>query len=49
VIDRICRWVLSRLLRRIAEGSLTVIEDGEPRVYGSGPPAATMIVRSSRT
>jgi cyclopropane-fatty-acyl-phospholipid synthase len=49
VIDRICRWVLSRFLRRIAQGSLTVIEDGEPRVYGAGPPAATMIVRSSRT
>jgi cyclopropane-fatty-acyl-phospholipid synthase len=49
VIDRVCRWVLSRFLRRIAEGGLTVIEDGVPRVYGSGPPAATMIVRSSRT
>jgi cyclopropane-fatty-acyl-phospholipid synthase len=49
VIDRVCRWVLSRFLRRIAEGSLTVIENGEPRVYGSGPPAATMIVRCTRT
>jgi cyclopropane-fatty-acyl-phospholipid synthase len=41
--------VLSRFLHRIAEGSLTVIENGEPRVYGSGPPAATMIVRCTRT
>ncbi|HTU87872.1 MAG TPA: cyclopropane-fatty-acyl-phospholipid synthase family protein [Solirubrobacteraceae bacterium] len=49
MIDRICRWLLSRFLRRIARGSLTVIEDGEPRVYGSALPAATMIVRSSRT
>jgi cyclopropane-fatty-acyl-phospholipid synthase len=49
VIDRICRWVLSRFLCRIAQGSLTVIENGEPRVYGSGPPAATMVVRRSRT
>jgi cyclopropane-fatty-acyl-phospholipid synthase len=49
VIDRICRWVLSRFLHRIAEGSLTVIENGKPRVYGSGPPAATMIVRCPRT
>jgi cyclopropane-fatty-acyl-phospholipid synthase len=49
VIDRICRWILVRFLRRIAEGSLTVIEDGEARVYGSGPPAATMIVRCART
>ncbi|HTX11022.1 MAG TPA: cyclopropane-fatty-acyl-phospholipid synthase family protein [Solirubrobacteraceae bacterium] len=49
MIDRICRWILSRFLRRIAQGSLTVIENGEPRVYGSGPPAATMIIRCSRT
>ncbi len=49
MIDRVCRWVLSRFLHRIAEGSLTVIENGEPRVYGSGPPAATMIVRRTRT
>jgi cyclopropane-fatty-acyl-phospholipid synthase len=49
VIDRICRWVLSLFLSRIAEGSLTVIEQDKPRVYGSGPPAATMIIRSSRT
>jgi cyclopropane-fatty-acyl-phospholipid synthase len=49
VIDRVCRWLLSRFLRRIAYGSLTVIEAGQRRAYGSGPPAATMIVRSSRT
>jgi cyclopropane-fatty-acyl-phospholipid synthase len=48
VIDRICRWLLSRFLRRIAEGSLTVLEDGSRRVYGSGPPAATIYVRSGR-
>jgi cyclopropane-fatty-acyl-phospholipid synthase len=48
VIDRVSRWLLSRFLRRIARGSLIVVEDGERRVYGSGPPAATIIVRSAR-
>jgi len=48
VTDRMSRWLLSRLLRRIAHGSLIVVEDGERRVYGSGPPAATIIVRSPR-
>jgi cyclopropane-fatty-acyl-phospholipid synthase len=48
VIDAVARWVLSHLLRRIRRGSLTVIEDGERRVYGSGPPAATIYVRSRR-
>ncbi|HEY4827078.1 MAG TPA: class I SAM-dependent methyltransferase, partial [Solirubrobacteraceae bacterium] len=46
--DRMSRWLLSRLLRRIARGSLILVEDGERRVYGSGPPAATIIVRSPR-
>jgi cyclopropane-fatty-acyl-phospholipid synthase len=48
VIDRISRWLLSRFLRRIRTGTLTVIEDGERRVYGSGPPAAAIFVRSRR-
>ncbi len=48
MIDRICRRVLSRLLRRIGTGSLTVLEDGERRVYGSGPPAASIRVHSGR-
>ena len=43
---RLARWLLSLLLRRIRTGTLTVIEDGERRVYGYGPPAATIIVRS---
>jgi cyclopropane-fatty-acyl-phospholipid synthase len=49
VTDRISRWLLSRFLRRIAHGSLTVVEHGERRVYGSGAPAAMFIVRSPRT
>jgi cyclopropane-fatty-acyl-phospholipid synthase len=37
-----------RLLRRIGTGTLVVHEDGEQRTYGSGPPAATVYVRSPR-
>ena len=48
MIDRIARWLLSLFLRRIRTGTLTVIEAGERRVYGSGPPAATIHVRSPR-
>jgi cyclopropane-fatty-acyl-phospholipid synthase len=48
VIDRICRRLLSLLLRRIGTGSLIVLEDGERAVYGTGAPAATIAVHSSR-
>jgi cyclopropane-fatty-acyl-phospholipid synthase len=48
VIDAICRWLLARFLRRIGEGSLVVLEDGRARVFGAGPPAATIAVRSPR-
>jgi cyclopropane-fatty-acyl-phospholipid synthase len=48
VIDAAAKWVLSHFLARIRFGSLTVIENDERRVYGSGPPAATIIVRSRR-
>jgi cyclopropane-fatty-acyl-phospholipid synthase len=48
VIDRFCRWLLSRFLCRIAQGSLIVLEDGSRRVYGSGPPAAVITVHSPR-
>ena len=48
VIDRAARWILSLFLRRIRTGTLTIIEEGARRVYGSGPPAATIHVRSAR-
>jgi cyclopropane-fatty-acyl-phospholipid synthase len=47
VIDALARWLVSLLLRRIRTGTLTVVESGERRVYGSGPPAATIHVRSA--
>ena len=48
MIDRLARWLLSLFLRRIGTGSLIVVEGAQRRVYGSGPPAATIIVRSAR-
>ncbi len=45
---RLCRAGLTLLLRRIRVGSLIVVEDGAQRVYGQGPPAATVEVRSPR-
>ena len=47
MIDCVARWLVSLLLRRIRTGTLTVIEPGARRVYGSGPPAATIHVRSA--
>ena len=46
---RISRWLVSLLLRRIAVGSLLVVEGEERRVYGSGAPGATVWIRSPRT
>ena len=46
---RLSRWLVSLLLRRIAVGSLLVVEGEERRVYGSGAPGATVWIRSSRT
>ena len=48
MIDRAARWILSLFLRRIRTGTLTVVEDGRRRVFGSGPPAATIVVRSAK-
>ena len=44
-----CRAVVSAVLARIQVGSLTVVEAGRRRVYGTGAPAATVHVRSGRT
>jgi cyclopropane-fatty-acyl-phospholipid synthase len=44
----IARYIADRFLRRIDTGQLVVVEDGERRVYGSGPPVATVHVRSPR-
>lgn len=42
----IARRVVMRLLSRISSGSLTLIEGGRETTFGTGVPAATVIVRS---
>ena len=48
MIDRIARAIAERFLRRIGTGQLVLVEDGSRRTYGSGPPVATVHVRSRR-
>jgi cyclopropane-fatty-acyl-phospholipid synthase len=48
VIDRVARMIAERFLRRIGTGQLVLVEDGTRRSYGSGPPVATVHVRSPR-
>jgi cyclopropane-fatty-acyl-phospholipid synthase len=48
MIDRLSRALLSALLTRIKVGSLVVVQNGERREFGSGPPSATVHVRSPR-
>ena len=47
-IDRLARAIVDRLLRRLGTGQLLVVEDGAHRTYGSGPPTATVHVKSPR-
>jgi cyclopropane-fatty-acyl-phospholipid synthase len=42
----LARAIAERFLRRIGTGQLVVHEDGVERTYGSGPPIATVYVRS---
>jgi cyclopropane-fatty-acyl-phospholipid synthase len=44
----VARRIAYAALERLRVGSLTVVEDGSRRVFGSGPPAATVHVRSPR-
>jgi cyclopropane-fatty-acyl-phospholipid synthase len=45
---RVCRSMVCWLLRRIRVGSLQLVEGEQRHVFGSGPPAATIDVRSDR-
>jgi cyclopropane-fatty-acyl-phospholipid synthase len=45
----VSRLVVSLLLQRLRAGSLIVVEGGERRVFGTGAPAATVVIRSPRT
>jgi cyclopropane-fatty-acyl-phospholipid synthase len=44
---RLWRLVAWLLLRQIRVGSLTIVENGRRRVFGSGPPTATIDVHSA--
>jgi cyclopropane-fatty-acyl-phospholipid synthase len=46
MMDRLSRWLISRLLCRIKVGSLLVVDGKERHTYGSGAPTATVHVRS---
>lgn len=48
MIDWIARRLVTLLLGRIATGSLTVVEGGVRRSFGSGNPSARVRVRSTR-
>jgi cyclopropane-fatty-acyl-phospholipid synthase len=48
MIDRLCRGVISLLLARIKIGTLVVVDGRSRREYGSGPPTATVQMRSPR-
>jgi cyclopropane-fatty-acyl-phospholipid synthase len=48
MIDRIARAIVERFLRRIGTGQLIVCEPDSTHSYGSGPPVATVHVRSPR-
>ncbi len=48
MIERLSRWIVSILLRRVSVGSLIVVERGERHIYGSGAPLATVRLHSSR-
>jgi cyclopropane-fatty-acyl-phospholipid synthase len=44
----VARGLVSALLERIESGQLTLVEDGVRRVYGSGSPQATVVIRDPR-
>ena len=45
--DRLARWLVSLMLRRIQVGSLLVVDGERRRTYGSGAPTATVHVRNA--
>ena len=48
MIDRLWHGLISLLLTRIKVGTLVVVEGRGRREYGSGPPTATVQMRSPR-
>ncbi len=48
MIRRVARGLVCALLERIESGQLTLVENGERRVFGSGSPQATVVIRDPR-
>ena len=48
MIERVARGLVCALLERIESGQLTLVENGVRRVFGSGSPQATVVVRDPR-
>ena len=48
MFHRVARGLVCALLERIESGQLTLVEDGSRRVFGSGSPQATVVVRDPR-
>ena len=47
-LHTVARGLVSARLERIESGQLTLVEDGVRRVYGSGSPQATVVIRDPR-
>jgi hypothetical protein len=45
MIERVARGLVVALLERIESGQLTLVEGDARRVFGSGSPQATVVVR----
>ena len=45
MIERVARRLVVALLERIESGQLTLVEGGSRRVFGSGSPQATVVIR----
>jgi cyclopropane-fatty-acyl-phospholipid synthase len=48
LLPRLARGLVCALLERIESGQLTIVEEGSRRVFGSGSPQATVVVRDPR-
>ncbi len=48
LLPRLARGLVCALLERIESGQLTLVEDGQRRVFGSGSPQATVVIRDPR-
>ena len=47
MIGRLARGLVHALLARIESGQLTLVEGGARRVFGSGSPQATVVIRDA--